>query len=124
MSGSDTESESNLDLTISKFEAKLNHAMEAMNLLINNQYIEGYDKFDEYSSTSLYHGLGKVIMLSTVVMATFKKTKAIEALEEIKQVYPLINKYRLRRSTAKSVVSYVNIFRNYYNDFNDSKYTM
>ena len=96
--------------------------MEAMQLLINNQYLEGFEKFDEYSSTSLYHGLGKVIMLSSLVLATFKKPKAMEALEEIKQVYPLINKYRLKRSTAKSVVSYVNIFRNYYNDFNDSKY--
>lgn len=119
---SESEVDCNLDLTVAKFESKLNHAMEAMQFLINNQYIEGWEKFDEYSSTSLYHALGKVIMTSALVLATFKKSKAIEALQEIKQIYPLINKYRLKRSTAKSMVAYVNIFRNHYNDFNDSKY--
>ena len=120
-SNSESEVDSNLDLTISKFECKLNDAMEAMQFLINNQYVVGWEKFDEYSSTSLYHALGKVIMTSALVLATFKKSKALQALQEIKQIYPLINKYRLKRSTAKSVVAYVNIFRNHYNDFNDSK---
>lgn len=104
--------------TIDVFEYKLQEAMVAFRHLINNEYVEGYNKFCEMSDTSLYHLVGKLSVLTAVDLTSFKKHRVLKTLKEIKQGYRLIHESRKKRSATNAVTAF---FRNTYNDYSDGE---